>query len=278
VSRVVALLLATALHAAAATAAAQPRIELRIPGFDAAVFDNHGVVSVPATATDTLEVWFLDVLAPLQISTLRVRLNDMPMTPFVSTFPLPRGLRVVVRLGATLHPDYQLRTSGENVLFMTVIDQQRASYEGRFTVAVDSTAEAPRGAVARSAVAPVSVVAAPVPVPPVIRLLGEWPASTRERTVTLDVQVEDPSGLLRVVIEVNGKDVQEVVLQNGLPVRKENGWVARGRVPGEVVGDSQRLHLSIPVRLTRDINVIAVRAENTGNLRTRATHSVERVR
>jgi hypothetical protein len=277
VTRAVALLLGAA-WLVAAPAAAQPRIELRVPGFDAAIFENHSAVAVPATATGTLEVWFLDVLAPVQMSTLRVRLNDMPMTPFVSTFPLPRGVRVVVRLGATLNPDYQLRTPGENVLLVTIVDQERVSYEGRFAVLVDAAAAAPRAAATRAAATPPAVVPPPVPVPPVVRLIGEWPASTSEQTVTLEAEVEDPEGLLRVVIEVNGKDVQEVVLQNGLPVRKENGWVARGRLPGEVVGDSERLRLSIPIRLTRDINVVAVRAENTASLRTRAHRSVERVR
>jgi len=73
--------------------------------------------------------------------------------------------------------------------------------------------------------------------------------------------VKDAEGLKRVVIEVNGKDEEEIVLENESPVRKRRGFMSSGKLAGEVTGDARLLRLSVPVKLGKAINVIAVRAE-----------------
>src|SRR6266508_5194971 len=82
------------------------------------------------------------------------------------------------------------------------------------------------------------------------RLPRDWSSdvcsSDLERTLMLEAEVSDAEGLRRIVLEVNGKDAEEVVFQNERPVRKKNGMVARGTMPGKVKGDGQRVVINVP--------------------------------
>src|SRR4051794_5802239 len=98
----------------AARAAAEPLVRLKVPAYPAASFANYSAVVLPASGYDSLEVLLEDALAQLQASTVRITLNGMPMTPFVSINPMPAGMRVVVRLGLSLSPDYSIKREGES--------------------------------------------------------------------------------------------------------------------------------------------------------------------
>ena len=112
--------------------------------------------------------------------------------------------------------------------------------------------------------------------PPIAKFTTEWPESTTERIIELNAEVTDAEGLRRITIEVNGKDVQEVVLENEQPVRKQNGFVARGKLPGTAVGDGRKITLSIPVTLNKELNVVAIRVENVLGLRTNINRTIQR--
>lgn len=270
------LILATLVAAVglAGTAEAQPTLTLRFPGFAGASFPSSGAVIVPAALPSPPEIWLEDALAEIQLSTVRVRLNESPMTPFIELNSLPRGLRIRVKIGASLNAAFNLRPDGENLLTVDVADETRVTYAARFYLRVDPKAAMPQSAPSHDTAG--ATVRAPDRVyPPVIRLTSDWPKQTTEKLLTLEAEVTDREGLRRIVIEVDGRDVEEIVLENEQPVRKQGGFVARGRLPGEVSGDARRISFAIPVRLTKEVTVVAVRAENTGGIRARADRAIE---
>jgi len=225
-----------------------------------------------------VEIWVQGTLGDIEVSSVRVRLNEMPMTPFVSINQLPKGARIIVKIGATMNPDYNLKRDIENLLTFDSSDVGRVSYRGQFYLSRDETASVPRLAPTR-VLAPRPVVEpAPLERPPVVVFTSEWPTRASERVLLLAAEVTDQEGLRRIVVEVNGKDVEEVLLENEQPVRKKNGWIARGALPGTVVGDGKKITLSIPVSLNKEINIVAVRAENQLGLRTRIDRTVQRIR
>ena len=67
--------------------------------------------------------------------------------------------------------------------------------------------------------------------PPRVVFTSEWPPRTAETLLTLLAEAEDVEGISRLVVEVNGSDVDEIVMQNGIPVRKHQGWMTSGKAP-----------------------------------------------
>jgi hypothetical protein len=191
---------------------------------------------------------------------------------------LPGGLKVVVRLGASANPEYNLQPQIENLLTFVVEDKSRMKYQAQFYLTLDAKTTAPMlGAVRREA--PVKAVEAPLRrSPPEVSFKSDWPAQTAQQFLHLMAEVSDAEALRRVVVEVNGKDEEEIVFENEWPVRKHRGFMSGRKVPGEVTGDGKHLTISIPVKLTKEINVVAIRAENSGGLRTRLDRTVERLK
>jgi hypothetical protein len=271
-----AVVLTAILVSGSGGAAAAPRILLKLPAFPGTAFTNFSSVAVPAAEHGPLELWVEDALGEIKTATLRVRLNDLPMTPFVTINPLPRGVRAVVRVGTSVNPEYTLRPNADNILAFSVEDEAGMKYQGQFYLSLEAGLASPR-AVEMRARAPVKAVEAPAErLPPVIEIRSEWPARTADGILTLEAQVTDAEGLKRVVVEVNGKDTDEIVLENEWPVRKHDGFMVSRKVPGEVRGDGRSVWFKVPVKLGKDITVVAVRAENTSGLRARADRTIER--
>ncbi len=273
---VFALVVLAPLLDARPAAAGEPRIELRLAAFGGASYPNFASVLVPAEH-GRLEIWVQDALGEIEVSTVRVKLNDLPMTPFVAINRLPRGVRLLLKEGLTLNPEYRLRPTGENVLSVFAQDETRTAYQGQFYLSIDPSASSPRAAPMRTR-APTREVAAPEhKEPPRIAFTSEWPKRTDSPMLTLLAEAADAEGISRLVIEVNGKDTDEIVMQNNIPVRKHAGWMSRGKAPGEITGDSQRLVVNVPVRLDKGLTVVAIRAENSMGLSTRLDRVVERL-
>src|SRR5688572_27731141 len=252
-------------------AASEPRFTLRVPPFPAAEFPNFSAVTLPEQGYKTLEILLEQALANLQPSTIRVTLNEMPMTPFVAVNPMPLGVRTIINLGVSMSPDYALRRVGDNMLAFSAVDESGVTYRAQFYLTIDPQAQAPKLTASRARRGATGIEPPPEMVPPRITIRSDWPKSTNQRTLVLEAEVTDAAGLRRIVLEVNGKDAEEVILQNERPVRKKNGMVARGALPGEVKGDGRGLSVSIPVRLSSDrVNVVAIRAENMLGLTSRA--------
>ena len=272
-SRVCACVLGAVLCTTSAVFA-EPRVELKVPAFNVA-FANFTSIALPNHDYGTLELWIEDANADVRLSSIRVTLNEMPMTPFVGINPLPRGVRVIVKLGATLHPEYSLKSSGENIIGFTATDTSKVTYSGRFYLTVDANATAPR-AIARVNAAQPEMSAPPIRHPPLIEFTSAWPQRTSEEVLTLVAEVSDGEGLRRVVIEVNGADIERIDLENERPVRRREGFSVSGKVPGEVTGDGRRVTIAVPVKLRKDINIVAVRAEDAIGLHARSDRVVVR--
>lgn len=272
-----ALLPLAILLLAATTEAAEPTLTLRVPAYPAATFANFGNIVLPASGYDSLEIVLRDALAPVQTSTVRITLNNMPMTPFVAINPVPAGVRVIVKLGVSLSPDYSIRRDGESLLTFEARDAGGIAYRGQFYLAIDPTKSAPeaaRSTRARSQEA--TTIAPPQYRAPAIVISSKEIGRSADRVYWLEAEVSDSEGLRKVVIELNGRDVEEVVLQNERPVRYRDGRLARATVAGEVAGNGQGVRLRLPLTLANNrINVIAVRAENMHGLTTRADRTVE---
>jgi hypothetical protein len=266
-----------AFAAAVGLCAAEPQLTLRIPGFADATFPNFSSVVLPSAGYSTLDIVLQEALAPVQPSTVRVTLNGVPMTPFVSVNPMPLGLRAIVKLGLSMNPEYSIREGGETILALVATDEGGTIYRAQFYLTINPSIDAPVLAKSTRARASESSVQLPLQTRvPAIALRSDWPERTTERVLQLDADVSDAEGLRRIVIEVNGKDVEEVLLQNEMPVRRQNGRVVRGKLPGEVTGDGRHVRIALPVKLQRDrINVVAVRAENVAGLSSRADRTVE---
>lgn len=278
--RVAVVLLGIGLFVGGLHGRLEPAISLTIPAFPSSAFANYASVLLPDVKLETIELRLTGALATIQPSTVRVTLNGVPMTPFVAVNPTPGGARVIVRLGMTLSPEYAIRRDGESILTLDAKDVSGTEYRGQFYLSIDPSKKQPELARTTRARAQQSATVAPPEFrAPVIRLLSEAPGRTESRVYELEAEIADVEGLRRVVIEVNGRDVEEVVLQNEWPVRYKGGRVARGALAGQVTGGANTLRLRIPVQLGRNrVNVIAVRAENVRALSSRADQTIETIK
>jgi hypothetical protein len=256
-------------------ASAEPTLTLKVPAFQSASFPNGSSIVLPETNHGDVEVWVQDALAEIQVSTIRVRLNDTAMAAFLTVNRLPRGVRVIVKLGASVNPDFTLRPGRENLISFAATDASNVAYQGQFYVTLNAAVTIARLA-DRAPVRPaVQEVTAPPQIFPPKVALKELPSKTSERVLTLEAEVTDVEGLRRIVIELNGKAVEEVVLENEVPVRKQRGFIAKRKLPGSVTGDGRKVIIAIPVTLNQPLNTVGVRGENTSGLSAYADRTVE---
>jgi len=262
--------------AVALTAAAEPVVSLRVTGFPDATFANFAAIVLPEGGYESLDLRLESALAPIQTSTVRVTLNNMPMTPFVAVNPTPSGVRIIVRLNASLSPDYQIKRAGESILTFDARDVNGTAYRGQFYLTIDPARSQPEPArLTKPRTQQETTIAPPQFRAPAIQITSNGPERTADRIFWLEAEVTDEEGLRKLVIELNGRDVEEVVLQNERPTRYRDGRLARGGMAGEVSGDGQRVQVRIPITLAKErINVVAVRAENVKGLAARADRTV----
>jgi hypothetical protein len=231
---------------------------------------------LPASGHGDVEIWLQDALAEVSVSSVRVLLNQTPMATFVTVNRLPRGVRVIVKMGASLNADFAFHPDMDNLIAFSAADASNVTYRAQFYVVLSQQAHAAMLAPKVAARPPVQEVASPAQVyPPTITLTSAWPEKTASRVLTLDVTVEDREGLRRVMIEVNSSTVEEVILENEQPVRKQRGFIAKGKLPGTVAGSGRSLHIAIPITLDKRLNTVGVRAENGAGLSAYADHTIE---
>lgn len=257
----------------AATAGAEPVIDLRI---GPTRFAAGASVLVPTALTEPLNIWLEDTLAVVEVSSVRVQLNGNAMTAFTNVNRLPRGVRAIVKLGLSLGADFTLRPGVENVLTFAALDETKTAYNATFYVTPDSQSAVPRLAPLQR-VGRREVTAPPPTVgKPAIQLETEVPASSGGQSLDIAAVVTDAEGLRRIAVEVNGNISDEVLLQNGYPVRRRNGRTTTGGAPGVVQGDGTKVVLRVPVRLKRDaVNVVTIKAENISGIVERLDRTVK---
>jgi hypothetical protein len=240
----------------------EPRIVLALPAYGDVTFANFGAVAVPTPEVGLLQVIVSDARAELDISSIRMLLNNQPVSAFLTINPMVLGARVSVDFSRIANPAFKLRADGDNVLSFEALDRQRNRYFAQFLIRVQQDASRPQ--LLTDIRLPARKAFEPPPSYPAPRIRWISPATdvAQARTTVLEAEVLDEYGLRQVILEVNGKEIETVVLENGMPVRKRGGFRTPKRLPGTVEGDGRRLSISIPVELKKAINVLALRAEN----------------
>lgn len=272
---VCALVVLLGVCAAPATSTAEPRLFLRTSTF-ATEFPNGSSVVMPAVGYGDLELLVQDALADISVSSVRVMLNQTPMATFLTINRMPRGVRVIVKMGASLNRDFNLRPDAENLITLDASDTSSVGYHAQFYIATSPEATAPVLAAHAPSRPAVRDVASPTQaVPPKVTFTSAWPERTANRVVLLEADVADIEGLRRIVIEVNSSATEEVVLENEFPVRKQRGFIAKGRLPGSVTGSGRKISIAIPITLEKRLNTVGIRVESLVGLRAYADRTIE---
>ncbi len=279
VSGIVQLLLLIAVvcvASAGASAQDQPEIVLRVPDFDEAAYPNSASIRLPSAATRRLELVLRAARGELQLSSVRIRLNGESVTAFATINPMPRGIRVILDLSRMVNPAFQLRPEVENSLLFEALDDSRNKYVGNFFLTVKSGLIRPERVQSAHATERSTVQALPAFRPPEIKWNSVPPGQTAEATLLLEAEVLDEHGLRRVVIELNQKDVEIVLLENSVPIRKRGTFRTNKALPGTVEGTGRHLLIRVPLELKKKVNVLAIRAENLKGLYASTSHTITR--
>lgn len=172
--------------------------------------------------------------------------------------------------------DSSPRPPRSNQLTFEALDQEGNSYHGQFFLMVDPQVAVPQLSPLARQVLREEVKSAPVYDAPAIVVGPDVPDRIDGKVLDLKAEITDKYGLRRVVLEVNGKDIEEILFQNSRPARKRGGFRLSKQLPGEVSGDGLRLSIAIPVELKKSVNAVSLRAENVMGMRAREGKTVLR--
>jgi hypothetical protein len=118
-------------------------VSLRIPEVSQAAFANSARLSVPSPDPRVIDIYLAGANSEIQLSSIRVTLNQMPIMTLVSVYSMTRGARASVRLAESINPDMKLKPTGENVLAFEAMDSSRTRYTGQFFITVGTAATSP---------------------------------------------------------------------------------------------------------------------------------------
>ncbi len=253
-------------------------ILLKFPQYENVSFPNFSSISVPSADVQVLEIILQNAIAEIQLASARATLNQHPVSVFMTVNPMLRGVRVILRLGQTLNPHYRLRSEAENILTFEALDQLRNRYRGQFFLTV--TPDVPEPALRPSShpIPERTVEPPPAYRAPEIKWGGGLAAEAASDLFHVDAEILDEHGLRRVVIEVNGKDIETIVLENNVPVRKRGTFRTAKALPGTVEGSGRHLIIRVPVKIGKKLNALALRAENVMGLLASETRTVTKVK
>jgi hypothetical protein len=239
-----------------------PRIVLAIPS-QSATCENFAGVAIPSTEVGVLEISLRNSQAEIEPSSVRLLLNGQSVSALSNLYPTPFGMRVVFDNSRVANRDFHLRPDQDNVVAFEALDRNGNRYVGRFLIRVQSGLPRPAEISGR-----LFADLKPFEPPAAYRAssirwaLGPENESSGGRIAAFRVEIVDEYGLREVTLELNGKEIETVALENGVPVRKRGGFRSWKRFPGSVEGDGRRLQIDVPVELKRGINVLTVRARN----------------
>ena len=130
-------LLAIVLFSSSASA---EELTLKISEYSDNAYPASSRIQIPSADLRSLDIYLRGAKAEIQLSSVRVGLNQMPMLTVVTTYPLPKGVRASLRLRESINPDMKLRVSGENLITFEATDDLRNRYTGQFYLTVGAGA------------------------------------------------------------------------------------------------------------------------------------------
>lgn len=245
----------------------QPQVLISFPKYQVPAFPNFSVVEIPNSSLPAIEFDLIGFPAQLSISTVRVYLNDKPLTPFLKIFRKTDGARILVELEQVPVGSTYLQPDVENLLVLLVADKLGRRYTGRISLIPKSSVVQPQLVTQRLQHSnPVVPPPEPPPTSPKIFWASELPDATTQENLMLHVQILDDYGLRYARIELNNRVIETIVVEAGIPTRKRGDFRRASNLPGSVSGSGKHLVVTIPLRLKKNANIIAVYAENIKGL------------
>ena len=258
----------------AATSLADPSLELRVGSSEA--FQPGATIGVSLDAAGTLDLRLNKARAEIDLKSIEIHLNGTSIAGFARVNRMLRGLRVIVDRRTQDHPDLALRD--QNPLMFGCEDALGNFYRGQFVLRVSQAESEPR------------LLAAPSPDTPKVLVAGaghnEGPyvslnvrdVHRGQRTARLVAEIRDKQGIREVLIGVNWREVERIVMHNGLPSRRRGELRSSRSLPGSVMGDSVDLRLDMPIPLQKRETSVSTRATNVAGSVTSEVVQVQRER
>ena len=240
------------------TAAANPSLELRLGSGPA--FSSGVTIGVGPEAAPVFDLRLMDARADIDPESVAVTLNRTSIKGFASFNRMPCGARLIVDRRTQNHPDFAL--GAENRLTFGCDDALGNSYRGEFVLRVSKAESDSR------------LLLPPGPDTPGVLVdnsdRGGAPSvglSVSEgrrgpRTARVVAEIRDMQGIRSVVLELNWKEFERIVMQNGFPSRRRGGFRSSRALTGSVQGDSKHLRLDIPIPLQGRETYVGIRAED----------------
>lgn len=239
-------------------AAASPSLELRVgsgPTLSSGVSAGVGPDGAPIC-----DLRLMNARADIDPESVTVSLNGTSITGFGSCNMMPGGARLRIDCRTQDHPDLALRS--ENRLTFSCEDTLWNSYRGKFVLRVSNSKgesrllappspDTPDVLVAKSNHGGVPSVSLSVPT-----------AHRGPRTARVVAEVRDMLGIRSVVLELNWKEFERIVMQNGFPSRRRGRFRFSRAMTGGVEGHNEHLRLEIPIPLARGGTNVGIRGEN----------------
>ena len=245
-----------------------------------AVFASGSVIAVGTGSVETLEVVVSDLVAEMDPNSVSVRLNGNEIVGFARLSRMSSGFRAFMDLNSADHPHFVLAVS-ENDLEFAASDREGHAYRGSWTIHVGPGPETP--VLSGTQLDPPPIVEHMTVSKPEIRFSSDPPvhAIKRSRRLTeavVDFEVIDAEGIQAVFIRLNGKELEDIQLRNGIPSRRRGKFKRSAELPGMVTGGSQALQVRVPVPLRKAVNLVRIAASNVDGVEVTESFIINRPR
>lgn len=228
-----------------------------------AVFASGSVIDAGTGSVDTLDIVVTGVLAKMNPETVSVRLNENEIVGLARLSRMSSGFRAYMDLKGVRHPQLAL-AQFENDLQFTGKDEDGNAYRGSWTINTGPGLGTPVLSGTQLDAPPIVEYRVSTPE---IRFSSDPPVHAIKRSKRLteavvDFQVMDAGGIRSVFIYLNGKQLEDIQLRNGLPSRARGQFRRSTEPPGTVTGGSHALQIRVPVPLRKAVNFVRISASN----------------
>ena len=228
-----------------------------------AVFASGSVIDAGTSSVETLDIVVTGILAKMNPKTVSVRLNENEIVGLARLSRMSSGFRAYMDLKGVNHPQLAL-AQFQNDLQFTGKDEDGNAYRGSWTINTGPGLGTPVLSGTQLDAPPIVEYRVSTPE---IRFSSDPPVHAIKRSQRLteavvDFQVMDAGGIRSVFIYLNGKQLEDIQLRNGLPSRARGQFRRSTELPGTVTGGSHALQIRVPVPLRKAVNLVRISASN----------------
>ena len=272
------LFIVSALLSVASGICSEPSVTVKLA--PDAVFPSGSVIAVGTGSVETLDMVVSGIVAEINPDSVSVRLNGNEIVGFARLSRMSSGFRAFMDLSTADHPHFVLAVS-ENDLEFVANDREGHAYRGSWTINVGPGPETP--VLSGTQLDPPPIVEYMTVSKPEIRFSSDPPvhAIKRSRRLTeavVDFEVIDTGGIRSVFIHLNGKELEDIQLRNGIPSRRRGKFRRSPELPGSVKGGSHALQVRVPVPLRKAVNHVRIAASNVDGVEVTESFIINRPR